>query len=214
MVRRNWSWHAMAALLLSLSISFYVSLYTKNLKISLREGKPGKNCERKKASDYWWKILTVGFCFNFTVSRRCCVVCFCSCCRCFQRVQSKSNLLNPLALKVLLLTLTSKTLTLPCKQGREKRLGVKNVEEPLVLIIKPHPRVLQYHRWPCAFILKYGWLAIPRMSSSFPRLCSSLHMHSQMTEMQSDPPLPISLQKVRFHFQCSKFESLSIFSVS
>lgn len=51
----------MAALLLSLSISFYGSLYTKNLKISLREGKPGKNCERKEASDYGWKILTVGF---------------------------------------------------------------------------------------------------------------------------------------------------------
>ena len=39
----------MAALLLSLSISFYVSLYTKNLKISLREGKnPAKIAREKK----------------------------------------------------------------------------------------------------------------------------------------------------------------------
>ena len=173
----------MAAPLLSPSISFYVSLYTKYLKISLREGKPGKNCKRKKAPDYGWKILTVGFCFNSTVSRRCCVVCFCCCCRCFQPVQSKSNLLNPLALKVLLLTLTLKTL--PFKQGRWKRLGVKNVEEPLVLIIKPRPRVLQYYRWACTFISKYGWLAILRMSSLSPRLCLCLHMHSQTTEMQS-----------------------------
>ena len=43
----------MAAPLLSPSISFYVSLYTKYLKISLREGKPDKNCKRKKSTRLW-----------------------------------------------------------------------------------------------------------------------------------------------------------------